>query len=251
MECGSQQLLCSDDTSALFCLNVPNIETFDCRLIWGNCDCPQPQANPDIAGIGVMVAFLFSALLAWLTTVGHIILESRHKAKRKNPIDEVWTKYICLPVQKKVVSDADVWSECFYRVTFTLSDQQLVTGITILTAGLKLYAGGTITAYHFSIVWDLAFFSSNAHLLSLLALWTSFGSVRKQQPSGGQDVFGDSTSGRKEREKEDEWGFGQIVPLFLLMLPLMTFIGTYHEMMEENSREVLEIDMQDRHEVNS
>jgi hypothetical protein len=29
-------------------------------------------------------------------------------------------------------------------------------------------------------------------------------------------VFDTSADGRKERAKEDEWGFGQIVPLFLL-----------------------------------
>jgi hypothetical protein len=41
-------------------------------------------------------------------------------------------------------------------------------------------------------------------------------------------VFGDSEMGRKERAKEDEVGFGQIVPLLLLMLPAMTFVGTWH-----------------------
>jgi hypothetical protein len=38
---------------------------------------------------------------------------------------------------------------------------------------------GTVTADHFSIIRDLAFFSSNAHLLCLLVLWTLFGSVRE------------------------------------------------------------------------
>jgi hypothetical protein len=84
-----------------------------------------------------------------------------------------------------VVPYADVWSECFYSVTFSLSDQQLVTGIAILTAGIKMLAQGTVTAYHFSIVRDLAFFSSNAHLLSLLVLWTSFGSICKHHKRTG------------------------------------------------------------------
>lgn len=135
----------------------------------------------------VLVAFLCSALFAWFSTAGYVVLEPRayQKPKRSNPIDEWWTKHICLSVQRWVGSNADVWSECFYRVTFSLSDQQLVTGIAILAAGFKMLAEGTITAYHFSVVRDLAFFSSNAHLLSLLVLWTSFGSVRKHHKRTG------------------------------------------------------------------
>lgn len=40
--------------------------------------------------------------------------------------------------------------------------------------------------------------------------------------------YGDSRSGGLERTKVDDQGFGQIVPLFLLMLLLMPFIGTDH-----------------------
>lgn len=269
----------------------------------------------------------------------------------------------------------------------TLSDQQLVTGIAILAASFKLLNEGTITAYHFTIARDLAFFSSNAHLLSLLALWNYWGSERKtsrliggnrrfpvpfvtkwrffamlvflglliaatwhtayglwdewascparcipkgrsnmggeplgwavastyfmvvqytsyamaigerilgraktlrnhthkfddamtkrlkaspaallmykavrglavlwrwfnfsefiellemmawflancywvsQNRAAAEDVFGHSAQGRKERAREGEWGFGQIVPVLLLMLPVMVFSGTYH-----------------------
>ncbi|KAH7130407.1 hypothetical protein B0J11DRAFT_523121 [Dendryphion nanum] len=37
----------------------------------------------------------------------------------------------------------------------------------------------------------------------------------------------------KEWKRENDWGFGQIVPVVLLMLPLMTFAETWHELMEE------------------
>jgi hypothetical protein len=135
--------------------------------------------------VQVFVAFLVSALLTWCTTVGYLLLQPRQKPKRHNPIDELWTKHVCLRVQARV-PNADRWSECLYRVTFALSDQQLVTGIAILVAGFKLLGEGTITAYHFSIVRDLAFFSSNAHLLSLLALWSAFGSKQRQDKPGGR-----------------------------------------------------------------
>jgi hypothetical protein len=32
----------------------------------------------------------------------------------------------------------------------------------------------------------------------------------------GEEVRGNTIAGEKERSKEDEWGFGQIVPLVLL-----------------------------------
>ncbi|KAF2428790.1 hypothetical protein EJ08DRAFT_699010 [Tothia fuscella] len=52
----------------------------------------------------------------------------------------------------------------------SFSDQQLVTGIAVLVAGIKKLADGNITIYHFSLVTDLAWFSSNTHLLSLLTI---------------------------------------------------------------------------------
>lgn len=41
-------------------------------------------------------------------------------------------------------------------------------------------------------------------------------------------VLGTSIEGIRAQEKEDEWGFGQIVPLLLLIIPALTFISTYH-----------------------
>lgn len=49
-----------------------------------------------------------------------------------------------------------------------LSDQQLLTGLSILIAGFATHC--SISAYHFSIVSDLAWFSSNVHLSTLTVL---------------------------------------------------------------------------------
>ncbi|KAF2998503.1 hypothetical protein E8E13_003822 [Curvularia kusanoi] len=130
-------------------------------------------------GIGVLIAYLFSAFLTWFTTVGYLMLKYYGKPKRTNKIDEWWTTRICLPVQRRIVK-SDVWAECYFRVTFALSDQQLITGIAILIAGFKLLGEERITAYHFSVVRDLAFFSSESHLLSLLAIGSDFSSQRLQ-----------------------------------------------------------------------
>lgn len=54
MQCGNQQLSCQDAaTSPVYCLTVPDIDRFDCSLVLESCECPTPQANPDIAGVGV------------------------------------------------------------------------------------------------------------------------------------------------------------------------------------------------------
>jgi hypothetical protein len=98
MLCKSQQLLCQNNSNfSLYCLDVPSFESFDCGLL-ENCWCPPAQANPDLAGLGVriqptlkaqylfsqvIIAFLFSALLAWITTVGYVVLEPRNHNKTK------------------------------------------------------------------------------------------------------------------------------------------------------------------------
>ena len=49
-----------------------------------------------------------------------------------------------------------------------LSDQQLLTGFSILIAGFVIHC--SISVYHFAIVGDLAWFSANVHLSSLIVL---------------------------------------------------------------------------------
>lgn len=70
--------------------------------------------------------------------------------------------------------DTDVIAACAFDLVQALSDTQLVTGIAVLVAGMigltRADSEKPMTVYHFTIVTDLAWFSSNAHLLSLLVL---------------------------------------------------------------------------------
>ncbi|KAL9577795.1 MAG: hypothetical protein Q9212_006139 [Teloschistes hypoglaucus] len=54
------------------------------------------------------------------------------------------------------------------RLILTLGDQQLLVGIAILTAGFLKHC--SISVYHFSIVVDLGWFSSNTHMTTLSVL---------------------------------------------------------------------------------
>ncbi len=60
------------------------------------------------------------------------------------------------------------WGTVIERVILNLSDQQLLTGIAILVLGLIKHC--TISVYHFTVVSDLAWFSSYVHMTSLILL---------------------------------------------------------------------------------
>ena len=71
-------------------------------------------------------------------------------------------------------------------------------------------------------------FSELIAVLEMLAWFIANCVFALQNRAAAGWVFGSSQQGKQERAKEDEVGFGQIVPLLLLMLPLMTFVGTWH-----------------------
>lgn len=48
-----------------------------------------------------------------------------------------------------------------------ISDQQIITGIALLGAAVRNLPKRSITVYHFDIIMDMAWFSSNTHLLAL------------------------------------------------------------------------------------
>jgi hypothetical protein len=124
----------------------------------------------------VVVAFGITALLTLLSTVVFLILDrsviNKDKYDSFNPIDKVLRQYVCRPVQAFIGADrCKLVADALYDVVESLSDTQLVTGNAVLIAAVKkLQFDGTITLYHFSIASDLAWFSSNTHLLSSIAV---------------------------------------------------------------------------------
>jgi hypothetical protein len=105
-------------------------------------------------------------------------------------VDVVFRKTVCRAVVSWLARrgwDADVLAACASDLVQALSDTQLVTGIAVLVAGMiglaRADAAGPMTVYHFTIVTDLAWFSSNAHLLALLVL-RSRGISAKERPRG-------------------------------------------------------------------
>jgi hypothetical protein len=122
--------------------------------------------DSDIAGIGVILAFLISAymtfaavLLAYITGMVEnelLGLVDRRLFRIKSRIQHY--PRIQTALRKFVLS---------------LSDQQIVTGIAIMAAGLRGLAKGNISTYHYQIVLYLAWLSSSVHL-SAISLLTPY-----------------------------------------------------------------------------
>ncbi|KAL0938535.1 uncharacterized protein CTRU02_205145 [Colletotrichum truncatum] len=158
---------------------------FDCAH-FGHCSCPRMQAEPDIAGRGVIIAFVFTAFLTLFTTVFCLIVGRTNENRQTiNPIDRFARKYISVPIRNLIFRlhmNPNIQALVAYDLVNTLSDLQLVTGLAILTGGMKQLFDGTISTYHFMIVTDLAWFCSNTHLFSLLVITSMHNSVKRTHP---------------------------------------------------------------------
>ncbi|PVI00768.1 hypothetical protein DM02DRAFT_655140 [Periconia macrospinosa] len=144
------------------------------------CDCPPIKADSDIAGQGVLSAFMASALLTILLSIACLVFKEDYNFTQLNELDKLFRLFVCRPLHKRSNYKLEVWADRLYPVVLSLSDSQLVTGIAMLASAIKLMNDGSITAYHFNIVSDLAWFSSITHLMTLLVIRVFMGS---QKPS--------------------------------------------------------------------
>lgn len=68
-----------------------------------------------------------------------------------------------------VYSRSDAWQNCFRGILLGLSDQSLVTGLSITIAAL-VFGSNDMSVYHFDLAMDLASLALGVHLLSILVL---------------------------------------------------------------------------------
>ncbi|KAI2481407.1 hypothetical protein Ptr902_07202 [Pyrenophora tritici-repentis] len=138
------------------------------------CDT-EIDINPDIAGIGVLVSFLFSAIgffavVIWayfqeslpldiLTPTDHYVL--RLLKRRLGPFDESDLLFESTAKQKRR-------TRIVTGLAVVLGDQQLMTGIAVLIAGLASRCH--ISIYEFNIVVSLAYLAVITHAVSLKVL---------------------------------------------------------------------------------
>ncbi|KAF9873866.1 hypothetical protein CkaCkLH20_08600 [Colletotrichum karsti] len=153
---------------------------------FGLCSCPRMRAEPDIAGRGVIAAFVVTAFLTLLTTVFCLVVGRTSEDRQTlNPIDRFARRHVSEPVRNFMLRrnmNPNLQALVAYDLVNTLSDLQLVTGVAILIAGMKQLVDGSISTYHFMIVTDLAWFCSNTHLFSLLVITSMHDSVKRTSP---------------------------------------------------------------------
>jgi hypothetical protein len=120
-------------------------------------------ADADIAGIGVIVAFLLSAYLTFFAVLVAFAQGFVNEGLLRAADVTIWDA----PSQ---VQRRPRMHKALRPFVLTISDQQIITGIAILGAGFQGLRLGTISVYHFQIVIYLAWMSSSVHLSALTLL---------------------------------------------------------------------------------
>lgn len=88
---------------------------------------------------------------------------------KDNPIDRlVFSQLQKVSILRVKDSRFKFWQPIMEALTLALSDQQLLVGISILVTGFIKHC--SISVYHFELISELAWFSSNTNLTSLAVL---------------------------------------------------------------------------------
>ncbi|KAK4225611.1 hypothetical protein QBC38DRAFT_482560 [Podospora fimiseda] len=170
-----------------------------------NCYCPELRHDVEVAGIGVICAFVVTSGLTIISTILSLLLTrtegqirpdgtfphpKRPEPDTLNIIDAFSRVTICRPVvshlQQKCHFNIRLLTSVVSDLVHFLSDTQLVTGIAVIvSAVVGLHQGDRhepMTVYHFDIATDLAWFSSITHLSSLLVLRYQHSLTAKKGP---------------------------------------------------------------------
>ncbi|KAL8730013.1 MAG: hypothetical protein Q9166_004337 [cf. Caloplaca sp. 2 TL-2023] len=150
-------------------LNIKTINVVPNCTLWAEGkDYTKYHADPDIAGIGVIFAFAGNSFVTITIAIAGLFFEII-RGLQDNTID----KWVLCQVQKIPLLRANkartkFWQPIMESLILALSDQQLLTGISVLITGFSKHC--SISVYHFAIISDLAWFSSNTNLTALQVL---------------------------------------------------------------------------------
>lgn len=136
-------------------------------------DGGQPSPDADISGIGVVLAFTFSAYITFA-----LVLLSYFFGEVDNCLlNEVDTRiFLIRPRHERPAESAESGNHrvirfeagnCLRQAILALSDQQIMTGIAIMAAGFQGLRVGDIDAYHYQTVLYLGWMSSSVHLSAI------------------------------------------------------------------------------------
>ncbi|KAL8951987.1 MAG: hypothetical protein Q9222_002079 [Ikaeria aurantiellina] len=140
----------------------------NCTLWAEGHDYSLYHADPDIAGIGVVSAFVATSFVT--VAIAHIsLLLGIVRGYEYNEIDKwVFAQLQTVPSLRRNEKRIQFWQPIMESLMLSLSDQQLLVGLAILVTGFLKHC--SISVYHFAVVSDLAWFSSNTHMTTLNVL---------------------------------------------------------------------------------
>lgn len=142
----------------------------ECKNVWITLDehdqVVEENANsdPDIAGIGVIIAFLLTAYLTWLGALIAYLGGWIHKHSM-GVLDEKFLGFLRVDLSR---GQSDKIQRSIRNAVLICSDQQIITGIGILIALFTQMK--TVSVYHYQVAVYLAWMSSNVHLTTLTIL---------------------------------------------------------------------------------
>ncbi|KLU92183.1 hypothetical protein MAPG_11129 [Magnaporthiopsis poae ATCC 64411] len=174
-----------------------------CGALEGNSRKMSIQPYSDISGKGILIAFLGSTYLALVLLIGNYLMAfdptanpfatepdsgdlgtsvsgPRSKADaaewwRPNPVDCLLLGWV-----RRKKGPWHAAGKAFVKCIVDISDLQLLTGLSVLTTGfISLRCGSKgdappVSAYHWQMVVNLAWFSTIMHLAALSVLRTHF-----------------------------------------------------------------------------
>ncbi|KAF2831251.1 hypothetical protein CC86DRAFT_136900 [Ophiobolus disseminans] len=150
-------------------------KVFDCDKVNPNCQLRNQtiDANPDIAGVGIVISFLMTTCLAFLIAFTVIFLD------RYEQIINLYRRYVSKKTEDYEQNyngpywrSTDFWSRVLSKNLLAFSDTQLLTGLAIQFTGLLKHCD--VSVYHWKIVTELAFLTTVTHLLAVVALRNYF-----------------------------------------------------------------------------
>ena len=115
----------------------------------------------------VLIAFGFSAYLTLALVLIHYLVDHQ---QQQNSIDRAFLAAV-VPRKLKFQSQqsSERWTRAFDAAVLLLGDTQIVTSVAILLSGyIQLPCG--LSAYHWEMIVDLAWFSAVTHLTALTSL---------------------------------------------------------------------------------
>jgi hypothetical protein len=121
----------------------------------------------------VMVGFILTGLLATLASCGSALLSSLGDSDKPTSSDTPWWRTAALWVLKALSPDdaedpVEFWAPILEGFVLNLSDQQLVTGLFLVTLSCAKYF--TTDHSSLSVAGDLAFFSIITHYATFLII---------------------------------------------------------------------------------